>query len=132
MRMLRRLVVCAVVIAAACSQRQARPREASPGQRSDLITRDEIGDRYWTSAFELVSTLRPNWLADRGRDTFGTQGELQVRIDGVRAGGLDLLRTTPVIGIAYLQYYNPIDAAARWGLGYNHGAILISSLQPRP
>ena len=125
------ILLCAAVAVTACSPRQGNPGEIVASRSTDLITVDEIGQKHWANAYELVSTLRPNWLADRGPDTFGTPGELKVRIDGVRAGGIELLRTTPVIGVAYLQYYNPIDAAARWGLGYNHGAILISTLPPR-
>jgi hypothetical protein len=131
MRTARRFVFCAVVAAAACAPRQGHPGEAVASRTTDLITIDEIGQKHWANAYELVSTLRPNWLTDRGPDTFGTPSQLMVRIDGVRAGGVDLLRSTPVMGVAYLQYYNPIDAAARWGLGYNHGAILIATLPER-
>jgi hypothetical protein len=131
MRALRRLLFVTAVAACACTPRQGHPGEAVASRTADLIAIDEIEQKHWANAYELVNTLRPNWLADRGPDTFGTPGEVKVRIDGVRAGGIELLRMTPVLGIAYVQYYNPIDAAARWGLGYNHGAILISTLPPR-
>jgi hypothetical protein len=120
-----------VIMMFGCAPRQGNPGESVASRSTDVIAVDEIEQKHWSSAYELVSTLRPNWLADRGPDTFGAPGELKVRIDGVRAGGIELLRTTPVLGVAYLQYFNPIEAAARWGLGYNHGAILISTLPPR-
>ena len=131
MRTFHRLVLSVAIAMTACTPRHGNPGEAVATRRSDLITIDEIGKKNWSNAYELVSTLRPNWLADRGPDSFAAPGELKVRIDGVRVGGIDMLRSTPVMGVSYIQYFNPIDAAARWGLGYNHGAILIETLPQR-
>jgi hypothetical protein len=131
MRAFHRLALSVAIAMVACSPRQGNPGEAVASRSTDLITIDEIGKKQWSNAYELVSTLRPNWLAYRGPDSFGAPGELKVRIDGVRVGGIEMLRSTPVMGVSYIQYINPIDAAARWGLGYNHGAILISTLPQR-
>ena len=103
----------------------ARPR---PAYRRDLITIDEIERKHWTNVYEMVAELHGNWLHDRGPDTIiGEPGVLQVHMDGMRLGDVTTLRTIPVMNIATVQYFDPISASARWGLGYGHGAILITT-----
>jgi hypothetical protein len=113
---------------AACSSggRSGTPRAAR--RRADLITLDEIQGRHWANVYELVSALRANWLHERGSDTLvGEPVQVQVHLDDLRLGGVDALRSTPVMGVAYIQYFDPITASARWGLGYGKGAIYIST-----
>jgi hypothetical protein len=75
----------------------------------------------------MVSNLRPLWLRQRGTDSInGQPSELQVLLDGVRLGGVSALRNMPLVGIASMQYYDPITAGARFGLGFGNGAIYIT------
>jgi hypothetical protein len=122
------LVLGLVSVAASCaSQPVNNPVERASSSRTDLITRAEIETRQWANAYDLVAALRPNWLNERGPDSFGTPAELQVHFNGTRAGGIAVLRQMVVSEVEYLEYIDPITATGRWGLGYGHGAIDIST-----
>jgi hypothetical protein len=96
--------------------------------RPDLITLEELRGGHWRSAYEAVSSLRARWLQSRGTDTFlGKPGEVQVHVDDVRVGGVNALREIQVIDIAYMQFFDPTSASARWGLDHSHGAIYVST-----
>jgi hypothetical protein len=97
----------------------------------DFIEREEITKGQWPNSFELVRSLRPQWLRVRGRDTIqGDPGGVQVVLDNVRVGGPDALRTIPVGGVAYFQWLDGISASQRWGTGFGNGAIFVST-RPR-
>jgi hypothetical protein len=118
-----------IVPASACMHsRPGDPVDRATLRRTDLITRDEIDKQHWANAYELVIALRPNWLHPRGPDTVvGTPVQLQVHINGVRAGTISVLNETDVTNLVYVEYIDPIAATARWGLGYGHGAIDLST-----
>lgn len=121
-------MLCLTAATSACMQSRAGdPVERASSRRMDLITREEIESQHWANAYELVAALRPNWLNERGPDSFGTPAELQVHFNGVRAGGIATLRQMIVTEVVYLEYIDPIAATARWGLGYGHGAIELST-----
>lgn len=101
------------------------------GGRSDLIVEEQIRSRGFTSAYDVVETLRGNWLRTRGQDSFSTPSEIQVYVDNVRLGGINTLRQISPISITYIQWFNPIDASARWGLGHGAGAIYVSTSTAR-
>ena len=96
-------------------------------RRSDLLSYEEIQGQHWLNAYDLVSALRANWFNPRGPDSFRETPEVAVVYNGVRAGGPDFLRTVAVDDVAFMQYFDPISASARFGLGYGHGAIYVST-----
>jgi hypothetical protein len=117
-----------IVVLDACATSRTASSDAAPTSRRDIITREEIQKAQWPNAHELVRNLRPQWLQLRGRDTInGEPGVVQVVMDGVRVGGIEALRTLPLGGIAYLQYFDAITASQRWGTGFGQGAIFVSS-----
>ncbi len=112
----------------------------------DLIVQEEIRQTSAANAYELVQTLRPQWLRVRGTqnlpaklDPRGTgQGvgealgqELVVYLDNARIGGRSALREIPLTSVQYLQRFDAAAANYRWGAGHTHGAILVST-QPLP
>lgn len=105
--------------------------ERAGARRSDRISSEEIRARSWTDAYELVQTLRPQWLSDRGRDSFGTGTVIQVVINGARLGGVAALRRFPAADIEHFQYYDATAATARWGVGFGKGAIEVSTTPAR-
>ena len=133
---MRPLVIVLTMLAlapVACARRDPADgvRATRPERRTDLLTAADFGSRDWANVHEIVSTLRPNWLNLRGSDTIlGEPTNVQVLLDGVPLGDVTVLRTQPAVGVQYLQYYDPISAAARWGMGYGKGAIYISMRQP--
>ena len=120
------VVTLSAASAAGCAR--APQGAAAPARRADLITAEEIASRHFANAYDVVTTLRPNWLNRRGEQTMqGDPGEIQVHLNGIRAGGLNVLHETSLVNITAMEYVDPIAAAARWGLRYNRGAILIST-----
>ena len=132
--MRRRLLACALLLAlpafpachhstTAADKRPAMRRRTS----GDMLTLEDIQSRDWTSVYELVSTLRANWLNLRGTDTInGPQESVKVLLDGVPIGGIEQLHQQSVVGVQYVQYFDPVSASGRWGLGFGKGAIYIS------
>lgn len=104
--------------------------ERASAKRTDVITRAEIEKQHWGSAHDLVATLRPQWLNDRGPDSFEAPTVLQVHLNETRVGGVSMLRQMTVSDLAYVEYLDPSAATARWGLGYGRGAINLST-RPR-
>jgi hypothetical protein len=133
MRAIAILVQLLVVMGgAACATGKApEQRERAGARRSDRISRDEIAARSWTDAYEVVATLRPNWLVDRGRDSFGTGTVIQVVMNGVRMGGVTSLRRLPAADVEHFQYFDATSATTRWGVGFGKGAIELSTTPAR-
>ena len=132
--MRRRLLACALLLALpalpACHH-STTATDKKPAMRrrtsGDLLTLEDIQSRDWTSIYELVSTLRANWLNLRGSDTInGPQESVKVLLDGVPIGGIEQLHQQSVAGVQYVQYFDPVSASGRWGLGFGKGAIYIS------
>ena len=85
--------------------------------------------------FDLVQTLRPNWLHTRGEHSIadGSQGidVLIVYLDNARLGGAQTLRQIPVQTLTSIQYFDAKSATYKWGNGHTHGAILVSTAPVR-
>ena len=124
------LLIGLVIPHSGCATRGAAAASA-PTTNRDFIARDEIDKGQWPNAYELIRSVRPQWLRVRGRDTIvGEPGTVQVVLDDVRLGATDALRTLPVGGIAYFQWLDGITASQRWGMGFGNGAIFVST-RPR-
>ena len=108
-----------------------RTASTSPRRSADVITAEEFGRTQWTNVYDLISSLRPRWLQTRGPDTLnGPPGQVQAHVNESRLGGVDALRQVPVIGVVYIQFIDPNASAARFGLGYGHGTVYVST-RPR-
>ena len=134
MRAIAILVQLIVVMggAACAAGKPSSAIERAGSRRSDQIGRDEIRARSWTDAYEVVATLRPNWLSERGRDNFGSSSsQVQVVMNGARLGGVDALRRIPAADVERFQYYDATAATTRWGIGFAKGAIELSTTPSR-
>ena len=128
------LLALALPALGACTQKPRTGQAPAPQRQRtqrDLLTLEEIQSRDWSSLYDLVSTLRANWLNLRGTDTInGPQESVRVLLDGVPIGGVEQLHQQGVVGVQYLQYFDPVSASGRWGLGFGKGAIYISMRRP--
>jgi len=92
-----------------------------------VLSREQI-IRY-PDAFQAVQTMRAQWLRGRAPGDLDTQGGVvRVNLDGIDVGAVDALKSIPTEGIAYIRFYNGIQASQRWGLGHENGVIFVSSL----
>lgn len=113
-----------LLVVAACASAPTGENPASGGP--DRITQIEVESRQWSNAYAMVRDLRPQWVRTRGIDSFVAPGNVQVYLDGVRLGDVELLRSVPTVGIHELEWIDPVAAAGRWGLDHSHGVISIS------
>ena len=114
-----------LILLAACAAKEG----AGSGDRVDLnVLTAEQFIRY-PNVFQAVQTMRSQWLRGRApgdMDTVG--GTVKVYRDGINVGGVDALQAMSTEGIAYIRYYNGLQASQRWGLGHENGVIFVSSL----
>lgn len=122
---------------------------------ADLITRSQIEETKMTTAYDVVQSLRGNWLVERmpvpqmrsstspdtskktsydmttngaGRSAPGQAGGVQVYLDGTRVGGTDELKNMRAADIASIRHYNGTDAQARFGIGHGSGVVFVTSV----
>ena len=132
------------VLALACATGGTRS-SATAARDRDVITMEDIKRAGASTAYDLVRSLRPNWLNVRGEHSFretprvtgtGTGSNVQVvpgidvliiYLDNARFGGVETLRQIPVASLTSLQYFDAKTATYKWGPGHTHGAILVST-----
>ena len=115
----------------ACYRTSSAPGTAVPTNRS-LLTRQEVQDARFNSAWDAVEALRGNWLHDRGTNSFRLPTEILVYLDGVRYGNVSSLRDIPTTNVESIRYFNGMDASARWGTDHGKGVIYVTSTAGRP
>lgn len=125
------------------SDLRASLRQARRGEQ-EVITLEEIQAASASNLFELVQRLHPEWLRERGSQSFsegdkvqGGQGEatsvtpglptILVYQDNARLGGVEALRTIPIADAGTVQFLNAAQATYRFGIGHAHGVILVTT-----
>lgn len=117
------LVWVAILMAgegAACGGR-SQPGQV-PTADANTLTQEEFGQRSFFSAYEAVQTLRPAWLSLRGPG-----GAVQVYVDDIHLGGVEVLRTIRLLNVAVMRHMDGTQAPARYGRGHEQGVILVTT-----
>jgi hypothetical protein len=115
MRLSRTVVAVAVLASAACASTSSRADGPETRDRLNRITYEEIQEATQQNGLQLVRELRPGW---RGTPY----------LDGYRLGSMSELSTIPASSIREIEYLEPIDAAARFGIEHEGGgAILVKT-----
>ena len=124
-----------VLLVAACSTSAPRASGAptpstdtpeAPRDRS-LLTRVQFGDHQFNTAFDAIEALRSNWFKTRGTDSFQSPSQVRVYLDNSSLGDTATLRTIAIGIIAYIRYFDGVEATARWGLDHGAGVIYVST-----
>lgn len=75
--------------------------------------------------YDAIRQLRRLWLTGRGR-----REPPRIVVDGApRQSGFDELRRLRVSEVQEAEYLDPSSATIRFGIGYDTGAILITTLR---
>ena len=122
LRWLTMLLLASVVTACASA--------GSGGPRTDrnLLTREQIQETNKQNAYEVVESLRSNWLRSRGPTSLNSRdAEVLVYIDDSRLGGVETLRTISTAMVQSIRWYDGIAATGRWGLDHGAGVIYVST-----
>lgn len=98
------------------------------GQRS-IITAEEIASLNVSSAWEAIQHLRPDFLRSRGTVSIRNPNAQYpvVYVNGMRAGGLDELRSVRAGDVQNIRFISASDATTRWGTGHAGGVIEITT-----
>lgn len=118
-------------------------RAEDAGDR-DILTTRELREAEGGSLYEVIQSLRPEWLRTRGtasiRETARgrTTGpdpddvvvqpgipRIRVYLDDSHLGGVEQLRTIQPVAVGLVRFLDSAAATQRWGAGHLHGAILV-------
>ena len=116
------MVVAAVIACAGSSPR------AGPHRDFNLITEAELAETPGTtSAYDVVSKLRPNFFKSRGRSSINNQGSetAAVFVDGQFYGDITSLQNLTTTNIHEIRFVRATDAVTRYGMQYGNGIIDI-------
>jgi hypothetical protein len=102
-------------------------RNDSEHRDLDVITRDELLDNHFFSAYDAVSSLHSNWLNTRGPDSFRSPSKVWVYLDNVRMGGVESLSAIATMPVSFIQHYDGLFATQRWGVGHSAGVIYVAT-----
>ena len=114
-----------LLLSAACGG--SRPAGGGPRRDPNVITREELTARPFSSAYAAVESLHSNWLQTRGTDSFNSPSQIWVYLDGTRLGGIETLRTLTPSSITYIRRIDALEATSRWGINHGQGVILVST-----
>jgi hypothetical protein len=68
----------------------------------------------------------------RLQESFSYPTEVQVYLDGVHMGGLDMLENIASPPVQYIRFFSGLDATSRWGLNHGRGVVWVSTDAKRP
>ena len=119
-------ISCLIVVAlAACATTNSKTTLS----RHNLIQLEQIREQHVSDAYDLIRTLRPQWLRSRGHRSFHfnkTAPDLTVYVNDSKYGDIDSLSSIPTEQIKEIRFMNAGEAAIRYGWNHSGGAILIS------
>lgn len=97
--------------------------------RTGPIERADVEASSARNAYDLVQSLRPQWLRGRGATSLrNTQPALPVvYVDGMRFGPVESLRQLTVESLQRLEFMSAPDATNRFGTGHGGGALLVQT-----
>lgn len=122
---------------------------------SSIITREEISTTGAQNAYQLVQSLRPEWLRTRGiqslsesthtvgrggnsgapvansgdeRVTIPNAGRPQISayLGQARLGEAQALEQIMAVDVESIQFLSPQQATLRYGANHTHGAIVVT------
>ena len=153
MRLIARDVFVAVAALAFAGTALSAQNARTPTKRnSNQILLEEIQAARATSVYDLIESLRPQWLRMTERQTIRTQSvdiadprgrrgtvtlqtmdepEIIVYVNNTKAGTVETLRDLPVTNVSSVELVSPATATMRWGSGHTHGAIVVRSIEDR-
>ena len=129
--LLRRLppLLAVVMIAAGCASSGGAGGAGAATRNRNIITQAEIEQANGRTAFEVVQTLRPEYLRGRGvtssSDNPSGGGEPSVFLNGTFHGGTESLGNISGTVIREIRFANARDATTKYGTGYPNGVIEI-------
>jgi len=124
---MRRFLQAAVLLALTACASTPRSEEARPSRDPNLLIGNELQGQVG-NLYEQIMRVRPNWLRNRGVSSLTQGGDgVVVYRDGVRQGGVTILRDFAVETVESVRFLSGPEAASRYGLDHQYGAILVTT-----
>jgi hypothetical protein len=126
MRANRLVIPALLLLLSACAS--AGSKSSTERRDRNVITRDEIASSPEHSALNLIRSLRPGMLNERGKTSIANADPgIVIFLDGQRFGDISSLDAMEANTIQEIRYLSAAQAQARFGTGYPQGVILITS-----
>lgn len=109
---------------AACASTSGSGRGARPG----VVDEETIEAMRVSSAYDIVSRTRSEFLQGRGRQSLDPDTPAlpaDVYVDDTFYGGVSTLRTIPASTVAQVRFYQAYEAQYKFGSGHLGGVIQI-------
>jgi hypothetical protein len=107
------------------------PRNRDAGYSRDVITREELAVHSFANMYDVVSSLRPQWirgpLANAGMGTNSVSSTPTIYLDGRELGELEMLKSLSAETGQRLQYYSPTAAQSKFGTRYARPVIEVTT-----
>lgn len=124
-------IAIAAALATACASSGTSVKSAEIGKRTNVVTLEEIQGVTASTAYDLIQRLRPSFLRQVGAVTLKADGpgarDVVVFVDGMPIGERSVLREIPAQDVARIERLTASEATTRFGTGFPHGAILITT-----
>lgn len=123
----RLLIISCFLSVAACSTQRAA--DADGGRRNpDMLVGTELHSQPGITLYDQIRRARPRWLSTRGVNSPTQVGDgIVVYHNGIRLGGVANLRDFIVDSVESVQFLSGPEAASRFGLDHQYGAILVTT-----
>jgi hypothetical protein len=118
-------LTCALLLSSCAAAGTAGERRGADYTDRDLIVREQL--QLHSDVYQAIYSVRPMWLRTRGMDSIRNPSQVWVYLNGIRLGGVELLRTMQTSDVAEIRFYDAGAATQRWGAGHAAGAIAITS-----
>jgi hypothetical protein len=105
---------------------------AQAQRHQNRLTGEEIRATNKDNLFDAIRSLRPNWMARRGRGSLTVAEYVKVYVDGMQLGPPIAMREMNLTEVTEAVYLSASDATTRYGTGHESGAILISTRPVSP
>lgn len=122
---LRPCAAALLALAAACG---GNPAPGSVNFDRNRISPAEIEEgsaRNVTNAYDLIQSIRPNWLRPTRTGLGGAANEIVVYENQTRIGSIATLRNVPLANISAIRWLSASEAGGEFGQDVNYGAIQI-------
>jgi hypothetical protein len=102
-----------------------------PEVRQDVITEEEIAHSSAINGYEVVTKLRANFFANRGRTSVNgtSNSDPTVYVDDQPYGPIGILKTIPASQISLIKLYRSWEATTKYGTGNMGGVIAVTTKQ---
>jgi hypothetical protein len=111
-----------------------RPSPPVSTRRSrDLLTAEDLVATGASNLYDAIQKQHADWLRPRTpNSSIMFPPVVLVYLNGQPVGGVDFLRSIPVLGVATVEFYSASEATTRWGTSNTGGAISVTQRPPGP